>query len=75
MTSLKVLAERAEKMPWEDRSPVMFRLQFQNAMTAEVFLEMLRALEQVSRTNSFREFNDLLPTIRAAIAKATKESA
>lgn len=34
--------------------------------------EMVAVLEHCSHINSFREFNDYLPTIRAAISKATQ---
>ncbi|WP_248321994.1 hypothetical protein [Caballeronia sp. Sq4a] len=35
--------------------------------------DLLAVLERASHINGFREFNDYLPTIRAAIAKATGE--
>ena len=39
----------------------------------EVNQELLEALKHCSHINGFREFNDYLPTIRAAIDKATGE--
>lgn len=42
-----------------------------NARLLAAAPELLAVLERCSHINGFREFNDYLPTIRAAIAKAT----
>ncbi len=44
------------------------------AALAQAAPDLLSVLEHASRLNSFREFNDYLPTIRAAISKATGAS-
>lgn len=42
-----------------------------NALLIGAAPELLEVLEHASHINSFREFNDYLPTIRAVISKAT----
>jgi hypothetical protein len=42
--TLRDLADDALRMPWEDRSPIMARLEFQQAVTAEVFVALCDAL-------------------------------
>lgn len=46
-----------------------------NARLIAAAPELLAVLEHASHLDTFREFNDYLPTIRAAIAKATGEGA
>lgn len=42
--TLLQLAKDAEKMPWEDKAPLMLRLNFQESITADIFLELVEAL-------------------------------
>jgi len=50
--------------------PLTGKPSIENARLIAAAPELLAVLEHVSHINGFREFNDYLPTIRAAIAKA-----
>jgi hypothetical protein len=67
--SLKDLAELAMPMAWEEKAPIGARQDFRDAMTPDLFLEMLTALEAVVKVadRATVEFD----LARAAIAKAT----
>lgn len=73
--SLKELALAAERMPWDNSPndvPLSARIAFKEAMTADVFLEMLTALEGVIRVadRTTVEFDEA----RAVVAQVTRST-
>ena len=77
--NLKQLAEHAMPMPWEPRAPLSCASDFRAAVTPEVFLEMLEALDMLTAylENSIELLGHdpaddaRVKRARAAIAKAT----
>lgn len=70
--SIADLAADACAMPWEDRAPFSARYAFKEAVTPEVFVELLKELE-----HAVRWFDQITPAdvarYKAAIAKAKGE--
>jgi hypothetical protein len=69
--SIADLAADACAMPWEDRAPFNARYAFREAVTPELFTELLQAAKAVAFSNGFdAALPDKMEALRAVIAKA-----
>jgi hypothetical protein len=69
--TLEELAGLAQQMPWEAAPadvPHGAKLAFRNAMTPELFMEMLAALKELVRVHIGPKLNDEGPSYRAVTA-------
>lgn len=72
--SVAALAVEACAMPWEDKAPFSVRYAFTEAVTPELFVELLDALSSFVYEFGDKTNSATVNKARAAIAKATGSS-